>query len=125
MTRISQLAVVGGLIAILAGSASCAATTINQVMADPSRYRNQEVRISGTVADSFSAANRGVYRVQDSTGELWVYSDRGAPRTGAQVTVKGTIREGFNLGSFGNLVNLPPGVASGVILIEGSRNASQ
>src|SRR5262249_34716219 len=125
MTRVSQLTVVGGLVAILAISAACAATTINQVMADPSRYRDREVTVSGTVSNSFSALTRGIYLVKDDTGELWVYSDRGVPRNGARVTVKGTIREGFNLGSFGNMVNLPPGVASGLILVESSRNAKQ
>ena len=123
MTRVSQWTVVGGLVAILAISAACAATTINQVMADPSRYRDREVTISGTVSNSFSALNRGIYLVKDDTGELWVYSDRGVPRNSARVTVKGTIREGFNLGSFGNMVNLPAGVASGLILVESSRNA--
>ena len=123
MTRVSQLTVVGGLVAILAISAACAATTINQVKADPSRFRDREVTISGTVSNSFSALTRGIYLVKDDTGELWVYSDRGVPRNGARVTAKGTIREGFNLGSFGNMVNLPAGVASGLILVESSRNA--
>jgi hypothetical protein len=44
---------------------------------------------------------RGAYRIDDNTGQLWVVSDKGTPRTGARVTVKGTIREGFNLGFAG------------------------
>ena len=74
---------------------ACASRTINQVLADPSRYRDREVKLSGAVVDSYSLANRGAYRIDDNTGQLWVVSDGGAPRKGARVIVKGTIREGF------------------------------
>lgn len=115
-----------GGIAILAGSAlvsaGCATKTINQVLADPSRYRNRQVQLSGAVVDSYSLANRGAYRIDDETGQLWVVSDRGTPRKGARVTVKGTIREGFNLGSLGDQINLP-GVGVGLVLMESSHKA--
>jgi hypothetical protein len=100
-------------------SAACAAKTINQVLADPSRYRDREVQLSGAVVDSYSVASRGAYRLDDDTGQLWVVSDRGTPRKGARVTVKGTIREGFNLGSLGDLINLP----GGLVLMESSHKA--
>ena len=103
-------------------SAACAAKTINQVLADPSRYRNRQVRLSGSVVDSYSFANRGAYRIDDHTGQLWVVSDRGTPRKGARVTVTGTIREGFNLGSLGDKINLP-GVGVGLVLMESSHKA--
>lgn len=108
---------------ILAGSAlasaACASMTINRVLADPSRYRDREVQLSGAVVDSYSVASRGAYRLDDDTGQLWVVSDRGTPRTGARVTVKGTIREGFNLGSLGDRINLP----GGLVLMESSHKA--
>ena len=113
-------------VAILAGSAlvsaACASTTINQVLADPSRYRNREVQLSGAVVDSYSVANRGAYRIDDETGQLWVVSDKGTPRKGARVTVKGTIREGFNLGSLGDQIRLP-GIGVGLVLMESSHTA--
>lgn len=112
--------------AILAGtalvSAACASMTINQVLADPSRYRNREVQLSGAVVDSYSVANRGAYRIDDETGQLWVVSDKGTPRKGARVTVKGTIREGFNLGSLGDQIKLP-GIGVGLVLMESSHTA--
>jgi hypothetical protein len=114
--------------AILAVSAlvsvACASTTINQVLADPSRYRNRQVRLSGSVVDSYSLANRGAYRIDDDTGQLWVVSDRGTPHKGARVTVTGTIREGFNLGSLGDRINLP-GVGAGLVLMESSHKARE
>ena len=112
--------------AIFAGSAlasaACASMTINQVLADPSRYRNRQVQLSGAVVDSYSLAERGVYRIDDDTGQLWVVSDRGTPRKGARVTVKGTLREGFNLGSLGDQIKLP-GVGAGLVLMESSHEA--
>ncbi len=122
MTRLSQLVSAAGLVAALAGSAACA-TSINKVLADPSRYRDREVTVSGTVGDSFSAMDRGVYRIQDDTAQLWVISEHGVPRKGARVSVKGTIRDGFNLGSLGSVVKLPAGAASGLVLVESSHKA--
>ena len=46
-----------------------------------------------------------------------------ACRKGARVTVKGTIREGFNLGSLGNRINLPAGIGNGIVLVETSHKA--
>lgn len=110
-------------VAMLAGgglvSTACAAKSINQVLADPSRYRDREVQLSGSVVDSYSVANRGAYRIDDNTGQLWVVSTRGTPRKGARVVVKGTVREAFNLGSLGDQIKIP-GVGTGVVLMESS-----
>ena len=108
----------------LAASTACA-TSINNVLADPSRYRDREVKIKGRVSDSYSLADNGVYRVSDGGGELWVVSTHGVPRKDAKVTVKGTIREGFNLGSLGSRIPLPPGIGSGLMLMEISHKASR
>jgi len=104
-------------------SAACASKTVNQIIADPSRYRNREVRLSGAVVDSYSLADRGAYKIDDGTGQLWVVSDRGVPRRSARVTVKGRVREGFNLGALGDRINLPPGVEAGLVLMESSHKA--
>jgi hypothetical protein len=104
-------------------SSACAATTINHILADPSRYRDRDVRVSGSVVDSYSFANRGMYKINDESGQLWVMSDRGVPRKGARVVVKGTIRDGFSLGSFGDRVKLPPAIGSGLLMMESSHKA--
>jgi len=104
-------------------SAACA-TTINHILADPSHYRNRDVRVVGTVVDSYSFADRGAYRIADETGQLWVVSERGVPRKGARVKVTGTIREGFNLGVLGDRVKLPPGIGTGLVLVESSHKAT-
>ena len=119
----SRLAVVV-LLGATAVAASACATTINKVLADPSRYRNEEVTVSGTVVDSYSFDRRGAYRLADGTAELWVVSDRGVPRTGARVKVTGIIREGFNVGSLGDKVRLPMKLASALVMIEREHKAS-
>lgn len=103
------------LLAAALGASACAGKSIRQISADPSRYRNQEVKVSGDVVDSYSIASRGIYHVDDGTGRLWVVSDSGVPRKGARVTVWGTIREGFNLGALGNLVKIPD---NAIIMVE-------
>ena len=104
-------------------SGGCAVRSVNQILADPSRYQGREVRVSGSVVDSYSFASRGAYRIDDQSGQLWVVSDRGVPRTGARVTVTGTIRNGFDLGSLGDRVNLPAGLGSGLVMVESSHKA--
>lgn len=115
--------VVAALSVSALASAACASRTVNQVLADPSRYRDREVRLSGAVVDSYSFVNRGAYRIDDGTGQLWVVSDKSVPRTSARVTVTGTIREGFNLGSLGDRINVPLGLGSGLVLMESSHKA--
>ena len=105
-------------------SGACAARSINQILADPSRYQDREVRVSGTVGESYSLAGRGAYRLDDRSAQLWVVSDRGAPRRGAHVTVKGRLRDGFNLGSLDTRIALPPGIATGLVLVESSHDAN-
>jgi len=112
-----------GTLALLMGvlGSSCASVTINKVLADPGRYRDQDVTVSGEVSDSFSVMTRGAYRLRDGSGQLWVVSEHGVPRNGARVVVKGKIREGFNLSGFGD--RLPAGLGSGLVLVESSHRA--
>jgi hypothetical protein len=79
--------------------------------------------LAAAVVDSYSVANRGAYRLNDTPGELWIVSDRGVPRRGARVEVKGRVRDGFNLGALGDRINLPPAVGAGIVLVESSHQA--
>ncbi|MCM3881157.1 MAG: hypothetical protein ND807_13695, partial [Vicinamibacterales bacterium] len=85
---------------------------------------NREVRVSGSVVESYSFAGRGVYRIGDKSGQLWVVSEQGVPRKGARVVVTGRIRDGFDLGSLGDRINVPAGLGSGVVLMESSHKAT-
>jgi membrane protein implicated in regulation of membrane protease activity len=94
--------------------------TISEIKAEPDRYVNKDVGIKGQVTESFSILGRGAYQVDDGTGKLWVVSQKGVPRKGARVTVKGKIRDGFDLGS---IVRLPEAVSSGMVMIEEKHKA--
>jgi hypothetical protein len=115
--RLTALAV---LVTAAAATVACGGKSINHVLSDPSRYHDREVTISGRVVDSYSVARQGVYLIEDGTGQLWIASDRGVPRPGARVTVRGTIREAFNIGRLGRNVRLP---VNGVLMLERSHRA--
>jgi hypothetical protein len=100
--------------------AGCVEKSINQIKAEPDRYANREVGIRGEVTESFSILGRGAYQVDDGTGKLWVVSDRGVPRKGSHVAVKGKIRDGFDMGSF---IKLPEKISSGMVMIESDHKA--
>jgi hypothetical protein len=113
-----------GLILVLTAlAAGCAAKSINQVLADPGRYRNDTITVRGTVAESASVLGRGAYRITDGDQGLWVVTNGGAPRKGARVNVTGRLQEGYDLGALGGILKLPGSLQSGVVLIESSHKA--
>jgi hypothetical protein len=112
--------VLAGTVLFLPG---CKQKSINHILADPQRYANHEVGVVGKVVRSYSVLGHGAYEVDDGTGTLWVVSKTGVPREGARVAVKGTIRDGFNLGELGPILKLPEAVRSGVVMIESEHKA--
>jgi hypothetical protein len=98
----------------------CEYKTINQIMAEPQRYANRNVGITGNVVRSFSVLGAGAYQVDDGTGKMWVIAKNNVPREGARVGVKGKIQDGFNLGG---LVKLPEVVRSGMVMVESDHRA--
>jgi hypothetical protein len=112
------------LVIVLAmAAAGCGAVTINKILADPGKYRNDRVTVPGTVTESASVLGRGAYRIADGDQSLWVITTGGAPRKGARVSVSGRVEEGYDLGFLGNVLKLPNSVPSGVVLIESSHKA--
>src|ERR1051325_4400409 len=73
--------------------AACEQARINQINADPGRYMNKEVAVTGEVTQSIGAFGRGIYQIDDGTGRLWVLTTvRGVPSKGARVGVKGRVK---------------------------------
>jgi hypothetical protein len=117
-TRRKALTAAAG--ALLALTLAACRTTINQLLAEPGRYADQEVTVGGEVRKSVSLLGRGAYQIDDGTGTLWVVTKRGAPRQGARVAVRGRVRDVVNLGE---VVPLPPEVGSGLVMIESEHRA--
>jgi hypothetical protein len=103
--------------------AGCGAKSINQVLADPAKYRNDTITVRGTVAESVSIAGRGAYRIVDGDQGLWVVTSSGAPRKGARVDVTGRLQDGYDLSAFGGVLKLPGSMQSGLVLIASSHKA--
>jgi hypothetical protein len=106
------------LCAVAAGCAS--STSINKILAEPQRYANREITVNGTVRESASVLGRGAYQIEDKGQTLWVISDKGVPRKDARVSVTGTVKDAFDLGS---IVKLPEAASRGLVLIEKDHRA--
>ena len=102
-------------------SVACGARSINDVLADPAKYRNRSVTVRGTVDQSASVLGRGAYRISDRDQSLWVVTSSGAPRKGARVDVTGRVQDGYDLSAFN--IRLPGGLDTGLVLIESSHKA--
>jgi hypothetical protein len=92
------------VLVLLAAAVGCGAKSINQVLADPGRYRNETITVRGTVAESASLMGRGAYRLTDGDQSLWVVTTGGAPRKGARVDVTGRLEDGYDLSAFGRVL---------------------
>jgi hypothetical protein len=101
----------------------CATRSINQLLADPAKYRNESVTVRGTVDQSASVMGRGAYRITDGDQGLWVVTSGGAPRKGARVDVTGRLQDGYDLSAFGTAIKLPGSLQSGLVLVESSHKA--
>jgi membrane protein implicated in regulation of membrane protease activity len=113
----------GLVIAMAVAAVACGARSINQVLADPAKYRNDTVTVRGTVAESASVMGKGAYRITDGDQGLWVVTSSGAPRRGARVEVTGRLQDGYDLSGFGSVIKLPGSLQSGLVLIESSHKA--
>ena len=69
-------------------------TKIAEVKADPSKYRDETVRVMGTVTNSVGVMSTGGYEIEDDTGRIFVLSNQGIPARGAEVVVEGTVFTG-------------------------------
>jgi hypothetical protein len=73
--------------------------SIGQVLADPGRYYNDDVAVSGTVTESWGAMGVGAFQLDDGTGKIWVIpNNHGLPPKGARIGSAGRVQSGFSLG---------------------------
>jgi hypothetical protein len=77
--------------------AACGATRISRINADPTRYQNKNVKVTGTVVNSFGILGKGAYQIQDDTGRIYVISGTGVPSKGTRVTVEGRVMPGATI----------------------------
>jgi hypothetical protein len=93
------------LFSLLVVLSACGSIKIARINADPSRYANRTVTVTGKVVNSVGVAGTGGYQIEDNTGRIYVLSRSGVPSRGSTVKVTGTVSPGVQL--LGN----PVGVA--------------
>src|SRR5688572_13607238 len=101
----------------------CGVRSVNDLLAETGKYRDQSVTVRGTVAEGVSIMGRGAYRIVDRDQGLWVVTKSGAPRTGARVDVTGRLEEGYDLSAFGGRLRVPAAMQNGLVLVETSHKA--
>lgn len=107
----------------LAAAGCSGARSLNDLLADPAKYRDRPVTVRGTVAESASVLGNGAYRITDDEQGLWVVTKSGAPRKGARVEVTGRLQDGYDLSTFGAGRRLPASLQDGLVLVESSHKA--
>ncbi|MDH3492888.1 MAG: hypothetical protein OEM82_05015 [Acidobacteriota bacterium] len=91
--------------------------SIADIESDPGRFADKKVAIAGIVTTSygisipFTKEAGGIYKIDDGTGSIWVYTDRSVPGKDAQLGVKGKVQRGFTY----------KGKNYGLVLIEDDR----
>jgi len=75
--------------------------SIGEIEANPGRYNEKTVIVTGLVKNSFGLSipvireGGGIYKIDDGTGSIWVVAkERGVPTRDVQLVVKGKVRSG-------------------------------
>ena len=96
--RIRVWAVLGFSLAVMTACSGILPTTIRDIKANPRTYADKQVRVSGTVVETFSLVLVKYFTISDGTGELIVITRKTLPAKGEKLTVKGEVRDAFSLG---------------------------
>jgi hypothetical protein len=76
---------------------SCAGTRIARINADPTRFANRNVSVTGRVTNAVGLLGTGGYQIDDGSGRIYVISTTGVPSAGSRVTVTGRVLSGANV----------------------------
>jgi len=82
---------------------------VADINANPGRYSNKEIALTGTVTEGFGFMGQGAFQIDDGTGKIWVLSQNfGVPGKGQRVGITGNVVGGVSLGtrSFGTAIRL-------------------
>ena len=96
MNRISRTSLVLLLTVLVSACATLHSPRISELRANPGRYQNHSVSISGVVTSSWGVpmVPYRMYKVDDGSGEVTVLSQNTRmPTRGAHVRVKGKVED--------------------------------
>ena len=75
--------------------------SIADIESNTSKYLNKEVAVAGVVKDSYGInvpltnIRGGVYKIDDGTGTILIFTQNSVPKKGAQIGVKGRLQDGI------------------------------
>lgn len=74
-------------------------TAIEDIKKDPGKYYGKECVIRGLISKTYDIplVKYDVFKVHDSTGEIWIYSEIGVPPDRIEVRVRGTLEKFIKL----------------------------
>ena len=103
MKLLTKVSLTGLLVVVgLLGLACPERKSIADIESNPSKYQNKEVAVAGVVRDAYGInvpltnIRGGVYKVDDGTGSIWVYTEKSVPTKGSEIGVRGRLQNGLN-----------------------------
>lgn len=103
MKKKSMVFLIGLIMTVGLLTAACPERkSIADIEANPSKYQNKTVVVAGVVRDAygvnipFTNVRGGVYKIDDGTGSIWVFTEKSVPSKGTEVGVKGKLQNGLN-----------------------------
>ena len=86
-------------------------TDISDIKGNSQKYDGKQISIKGQVVEvvKIPLISKGLFRVDDGTGRIWVASQERMPFRGDKVKVKGRVNSGYKIA----------GRTYGTVLIEG------
>ena len=83
-------------------------THVSKINSEPQKYQGKQVLVKGKVVETFAIpfVQKGMYQIDDGTGEIWIMSQERVPFRGEKVTVKGKVKIGLAIGerTFGTVI---------------------
>lgn len=73
---------------------------IGDILKEPREYHGRKVIVSGVAGGAFGLAGYGIYNLSDSSGSIYVSTEKGIPPEGKEIShLKGTVQQSFTFGS--------------------------
>jgi hypothetical protein len=93
MTKAMVAVLLGGFLLVGCAQIGVGFSKIGDVMATPQNYSDKQILIRGTVSNALKLpfiATR-LYSVRDSTGEIYVRTDKEPPPAGSEIHIRGVL----------------------------------
>lgn len=104
----SRIKYVAFLVLVFAVSSCGLYTSISKINREPQKYQGKRVLVKGKVVETLAIpfVQKGMYKIDDGTGKIWIMSEERVPFRGEKVTVEGRVKIGLAVGerTFGTVI---------------------